>query len=72
MLKLFVENLPITEAKNGSHTIKPKGRGRVCCKKTKTENLRSYDAPQSPKNKELSIYFPLLIRHRLRPISVAV
>jgi hypothetical protein len=40
VLKLFVESLLITEAKNGSYTIKPE-RGRVCCKKTNTEDLRS-------------------------------
>ena len=71
VLKLFVENLLIKEAKNRSHTIKPAGSERVCCKKTKTEDFRSNDAPQSRKNQALSVYFPLLI-HRLRSINVAV
>jgi len=72
VLKLFVENLLITEVKNRSHTIKPAGSERVCYKKTKTEDFRSYDAPQSRKNQALSVYFPLPITHRLRSISVAV
>lgn len=65
VLKLFVENLPITEVKNRSHTIKPAGSERICCKKTKTEDFRSYR--RSPKSQESSTVSLFPVTHNTSP-----
>jgi len=62
VLKLFVENLLITEVENRSHTINPAGSERLRCKKTKTQDFRSYDVPPKPRTVSL---FP--VTHKTSP-----
>jgi hypothetical protein len=54
VLKLFVENLPKKKKKNGSHTIKPEGSGRVSCKKRRKQ--KTSEATTLPKAARIKSY----------------